>query len=63
MNGLSVVALLFWECCPLGTEDLRKAGVVDLEDLTAEVEFVDAVVVVESDDRIVCAGFGSGRRT
>ncbi|MDL0145526.1 hypothetical protein PNP83_10950 [Halobacterium salinarum] len=63
MNGLPVVALLFWECRPPGAEDLRKTRVVDLEDLTAEVEFVDALVVVESDDRIVCAGFGSGRRT
>jgi len=56
-NGLPVVALLFWERRPPGAEDLRKAGVVDLEGLTAEVEFVDAVVVVEPDDWIVCAGF------
>jgi hypothetical protein len=50
LNGLPVVALLFWECRPSGAEDLRKTRVVNLEGLIAEVEFVDAVVVVEPDE-------------
>jgi hypothetical protein len=52
-----VVALLLRERRPPRAEDLRKAGVVDLEGLAPEVELVDAVVVVEPDDRLVRAGF------
>jgi len=56
-DGLPVVALLRRERCPPGAEDLREAGVVDLEGLAPEVELVDAVVVVEPDDRVIRAGF------
>lgn len=56
-NRLPVVALLLWECCPPRAEDLRKARVVNFEGLALEVEFVDTVVVVKPDDRLVRAGF------
>lgn len=57
LDRLPVVALLRWERCSPGAEDFREAGVVDLEGLAPEMELVDAVVVVEPDDRVVCAGF------